>query len=181
MPSGVYQHKKLSERDEETRKKIEACLSKGRSPEVREKVTKILKKNAENPKWREKVSIATKQAMRSPEVREKHLAGLEKARETHGVNFKGGNGQEMTPIIQLANRLLSRCGYIREYPIPTKPVKDKFKNAATANKVDFGNPADKIAIELDGASHHNQVARETDKKKDEILKALGWTVIRLRH
>lgn len=135
MPKGKYQRKK------------------GRTPEVRAKVARILKENATSLEWRGKVSVATKQAMHSPKVREKHLAGWAKAKEKYGTNFRGGNGQEMTPIVRLASELLSRCGYIREYPIPTRLVKDKFENVATAYKVDFGHPTDKIAIELDGAIH----------------------------
>ena len=175
MPSGVYiRTKKLTE------KQLEG-LAKGRTPKVRKKVAKILKENAKDPKWREKVSEATKKSMHDPEIRKRHLKGLEKARKKYGNNFKGGNGQPMTPIVELANNLLSQCGYIREYPIRTKTVRNIFKNVATAYKADFANPDQMIVIELDGASHLSMKQKKTDEKKDEILKALGWIVIRLSH
>jgi len=175
MPTGVYK------RTPELMKEVRKNLDKGRTPKVRKKVAKILKENAKDPKWREKVSEATKKSMHDPEIRKRHLAGLEKAREKYGNSFKGGNGQPMTPIVELANNLLSQCGYIREYPIRTKTVRNIFKNVATAYKADFANPDQMIVIELDGASHLSMKQKKTDEKKDKILKALGWTVIRLSH
>lgn len=41
--------------------------------------------------------------------------------------------------------------------------------------VDFGNPILKIAIECDGKYFHDPVK---DKKRDEELKNIGWTVYR---
>ena len=117
MPSGVYPRTKNQLIAAKTN------LSKGRSPEARKKAAKTLKEIAQNPEWRKKVSEATKEAMNTPKIRTKHLAGLKKAREKHGVNFRGGNGQELTEIVKLADSLFSQCGYIREYPIRTKPVR----------------------------------------------------------
>ena len=175
MPSGVYP------RTKNQLKAAKANLLKGRMPEARKKATKKLKEIAQNPEWRKKVSKSTKEAMNTPRIRTKHLAGLKKAREKYGVNFRGGNGQELTEIVKLADSLFSQCGFIREYPIPTKPVRNIFKNAASAYKADFANPEQKIVIELDGVSHLSMDQKKKDKKKTTILKALGWTVIRLCH
>ena len=175
MPKGVYPR---------TKNQLEASkanLAKGREAPAREKANATLKKIAENPEWREKVSQATQKAMHSPEIREKHLKGLLKARQKYGVNFRGGNGQELTKIVKLAERLFSQYGFIREYPITTKTVKHIFKNAPTAYKADFANPIQKIVIELDGVSHHPMEQKKKDRKKTKILTALGWNVIRLVH
>jgi len=43
--------------------------------------------------------------------------------------------------------------------------------------VDFGNPVAKVAIECDGYEYH--LDREKDRKRDDILSAMGWTVYRI--
>jgi hypothetical protein len=43
--------------------------------------------------------------------------------------------------------------------------------------MDFGNPYVKVAIECDGKAYHRD--REKDKKRDERLLELGWTVYRV--
>ncbi len=175
MPSGVYP------RTENQLKVAKHNLAEGRKPRARNKARQTLKEIAKNPEWRHKVSSAVKLAMHSPKVRKKHLKGLEKARKKHGVNFRGGNGQEPTKIVKLAARLLSQCGYLREYPIRTKPVKSKFKNIPDSYKADFANPEEKIVIELDGVCHSSMAQKKKDLKKTKVLTALGWTVIRLHH
>lgn len=51
---------------------------------------------------------------------------------------------------------------------PQYPVANMF--------VDFGNPVQKIALELDGKAYHKI---EKDKQRDIRLKELGWTVYRI--
>ena len=175
MPSGVYP------RTPNQLKAAKANLAKGRQPKARAKATSKLKQIAKNPEWRIKVSKATTKAMNSPEIRKRHLEGLDQARKKHGINFKGGNGQELTPIIKLADKLLSQCGFKREFPIKTKPVKNIFKNVPPVYKADFANPEQMIVIELDGPTHLSMDQKKIDKKKTKTLEALGWNVIRLLH
>ncbi len=175
MPRGIYP------RTENQLKAAKLNLAKGRKPEARIKARQKLKEIAKNPEWRRKISLATTLAMHSPKTRKKHLKGLKRARKKYGVNFKGGNGQEPTKIVKLANRLLSQCGYIREYPIRTRPVRNKFKNIPDAYKADFANLEDKIVIELDGICHSPMAQKKKDLKKTKVLTALGWLVIRLHH
>ena len=175
MPTGVYT------RTEKMMKKVKKNLAKGHSPSARKKATAKLKEYAKDPEWIKLVSENTKKGMKRPEARKKHLHGLEKARKKHGINFKGGNGMHPTPIIALGIKLFTQCGFIWELPIKTKPVKDIFKHIPSAYKVDFGNKDQKLAIEMDGASHIPLKQRKKDRKKTKVLEALGWTVIRLRH
>jgi len=175
MPKGVYP------RTKNQLKAAKINFAKGREPKARIKAAQTLKKIAKNPEWCHKVSIATKIAMHSPEIRKKHLKGLENARRKHGVNFRGGNGQEPTKIVKLANKLLSQCGYIKEYPIRTKPVRKIFKNIPDSYKADFANPEEKIVIELDGICHSPMAQKKKDLKKTKVLISLGWNVIRLHH
>jgi very-short-patch-repair endonuclease len=44
--------------------------------------------------------------------------------------------------------------------------------------IDFAFPDQKIAIEVDGATHRTRAAH--DKKKDRALRKLGWKVSRIR-
>lgn len=43
--------------------------------------------------------------------------------------------------------------------------------------VDFANPVAKVAIECDGAAYH--LDADKDRRRDERLQALGWTVYRI--
>ncbi len=49
----------------------------------------------------------------------------------------------------------------------------------TCFKIDLACPARKIAIECDGSSHNGLKAKERDKRKDDFLRSVGWTVLRL--
>ena len=65
-----------------------------------------------------------------------------------------------------------------EYAIPTKLVKHKFKSLPTCYKVDIADPARRLAIEIDGPSHNTKKWKFLDKRKTEVLNALGWSVLR---
>ena len=46
--------------------------------------------------------------------------------------------------------------------------------------VDWGNPSTKVAIEVDGPSHQCNAAQiACDRRKERVLKRLGWTVLRV--
>jgi hypothetical protein len=101
-------------------------------------------------------------------------------RTNSSMNFKGGNGQQPIPIIlQLAERL-EPLGFIRELPIKTKGHGTRLK-VPTCYKVDFGHPKKKVAIEVDGPSHRARARQKQDRKKEIVLKALGWKVKRIKH
>lgn len=168
-------------RTEEHKKKAKKYLDLGRTKEVRDKVKEKLKENAKDPEWRLKVSASTREAMRRPEVRKKHLEALKKAREKHGLGFKGGNGQEPTPVIKYIESILKPFGYKTEYPIKTKGHGTKHKKVPPAYKADFANPKLKVVYEVDGYIHNNIHSQIGDQKKQEVLEALGWTVKRIKH
>jgi len=165
MPTGIYPRTKTQ------LEKVKKNLTKGRTKKARKKAVKKLTKNAKDPKWRLKISENTKKAMHDPIIRKKHLDGLTKTHKKYGIKFKGGNGQPPTYIIQLADRLLSLCGYKRELAIKTKPVRSKFRNKKLPDcyKIDFGNREEMIAIEFDGPCHHGLQQQKIDKKKTKVL------------
>lgn len=171
MPRGVYVRKPSIARDEATARNF----AKGHTPEVRAKALESIKENAADPAWQQWVSDKTKEAMHRPDVREKHLAAL----KNNPVNFKGGNGQELTEVVKMALTILEPLGFVREYPVKTKGHNTQHKTP-TSYKTDFGHVDKKIAIELDGTSHTFS-SKQDDKKKTEVLEALGWKVIRIKH
>jgi hypothetical protein len=87
---------------------------------------------------------------------------------------RGGNGQITVPqgILHVVT------GFPMEYAIETSSVKDRFKSLPPAYKVDLAVPELKLAIEVDGNSHKAKLWRFLDHRKTEVLKALGWYVLR---
>lgn len=171
MPRGVYP------RTANQLRAAAANLAKGREPAAREKATEKLREIARDPNWRDRVSEATTAAMHRPEVREKHLVGLA---AQSGYNFKSGNGQALTLTVRGWEALLIPLGYCREYAIATAGHGTEHR-PPTSYKADFAHPETKTVVELDGPSHRNRKQQVLDRKKDEVLIALGWTVTRVRH
>jgi very-short-patch-repair endonuclease len=65
-----------------------------------------------------------------------------------------------------------------EHAICTAPVKGMFPSLPHCYKVDIADSTVKLAIEVDGRSHRSPRWRYLDKRKEEILRALGWKVMR---
>lgn len=72
--------------------------------------------------------------------------------------------------------LLSKSlGWKTEVAVSLGP---KQQGYPTCYKVDIGNHFLKIAIEVDGNCHNSNLMRFLDKKKEDRLRELGWTVLR---
>jgi hypothetical protein len=173
MPTGIYIRKPSKKRDEATAKNF----AKGRTPEAREKANITLRDIVWTEEKRKETSEKTKEIMHRPDVREKHLKALENA----PVNFKGGNGQELTEVVKKVLELLTPLGFDREVGISTKGQTSSYQNVPFSYKTDFGHRSKKIALELDGVCHSPFIQKEIDKKKTEVLESLGWTVVRIKH
>jgi hypothetical protein len=106
----------------------------------------------------------------NPEVRKKMSASMS------GRTFlaRGGNGTLTRQQEAVANALRLPT----EYVIPTRPVKERFKSLPNAYKVDVADPSRMLAIEIDGATHNTKKWKFLDKRKTEVLNALGWSVLR---
>ena len=70
---------------------------------------------------------------------------------------------------------------VYEHTVPTKRKEWQKHIYPTCYKIDIAIPSQMIAIEVDGASHNGQLARERDAKKNNFLSGLGWTVYRVRN
>lgn len=106
-----------------------------------------------NPEWRKRMSI-----LRS------------------GRTFlaRGGNGT----LTRQQKVVAKALNLPMEYAIPTRPARDRFKSLPTCYKVDVADPSRKLAIEIDGATHNTKKWKFLDKRKTEVLNALGWSVLR---
>jgi very-short-patch-repair endonuclease len=87
---------------------------------------------------------------------------------------RGGNGK-LTPQQEVVARALNLP---MEYVILTGPVKKHFKSLPNCYKVDIADPVRRLAIEIDGRTHNTKKWKFLDKRKTEVLNALGWSVLR---
>lgn len=108
--------------------------------------------------------------MRNPEARAKM------ARSLKGRTFlaRGGKGKLTLPQTMLAEAL----GLPTEHVIKTAPVREKFVSLPSCYMVDIADPQRRLAIEVDGKTHRLRKWRFLDKRKTEVLNALGWSVLR---
>jgi very-short-patch-repair endonuclease len=65
-----------------------------------------------------------------------------------------------------------------EYVIETKMVRGMLPSLPNSYKVDLADPSVKLAIEVDGASHKTRKWKFLDRRKTQVLEALGWFVLR---
>jgi hypothetical protein len=161
MPRGIYP------RTPNQLAAAKANLAKGRLS---------IRRTASDPSWREKVSRVTKAAMRRPEVRDRHL----RAMEGQPIKFKGGNGRPAAERVDAYLVALKWLGWTPEYVIKTRGHRT-LHNPPMAYKADLANPGTMTVLEMDGTSHRPRRRQELDRKKTEVLQALGWTVIRINH
>lgn len=155
-----------------------ARLGTHASPEARKNQSIAARKTALSLKWRKNVSEGTRKKMRLPYIRRKHLAGLRRAREKHGVNFKGGMNQKPVKYVLSIWKVLKPLGYLREVPVSLKHL---HLGKGHHYMLDFALLENKINIECDGPKHRCFAQQDKDRIRDSRLKALGWKVIRVLH
>lgn len=91
----------------------------------------------------------------------------------HKPKIQGGNGKGPT-IQQLS--IASTLGWDMEVSVKTGMKKGS--GYPQCYKIDIANCVLKIGIEIDGRSHLSISRKKQDKKKDDFLKSIGWTIIR---
>jgi hypothetical protein len=96
----------------------------------------------------------------------------------HMPKTQGGNGRGLTAAQRLAVTMLG-SGWAPEYILKTK--RKPYEGYPHHYKIDLANEVLKVAIEIDGGSHCSLERRAQDAKKDSLLRALGWRVLRLRN
>ncbi|OHB80867.1 MAG: hypothetical protein A2W31_11465 [Planctomycetes bacterium RBG_16_64_10] len=102
-------------------------------------------------------------------------------REKGYIHFRHGGSQGLTVPQQL---LAARIGWpteviVRLNTLPCR-ARDRKEKAVRPYKymLDIADSVLKIGIEVDGPSHRGKTRMEHDKKRDERLTALGWTILR---
>ena len=91
----------------------------------------------------------------------------------HQPKVRGGNGKGLTAPQQALSEALN---WKTEVAIPTRIP--RWNGYPTCYKVDIADPTNRIAIEVDGNSHCAIARKNQDRKKEELLSRLGWTVLR---
>ena len=170
MPTGVYF------RSPEYREKMIECLKGGRKEESRSKATEKIKRYYSNELVRMQVSVLTKIKMRDPVIRKRHLEGLKRSKKHRMV---GCNGTPTTEVINKWSNCLLPLGYKREVSIRTAGHGTIHK-PPNSYKADFANEEKRVVIEIDGPYHNLTNQKIKDRKKTEVLEALGWKVIRIK-
>jgi hypothetical protein len=109
-----------------------------------------------------------------PEVRERLSLTLKKI--GHKPSIQGGNGRGLSYPQAL---LLERLGeeWVAEYAEKTGQARGS--GYPRHYKIDIAHLAKKIAVEVDGPSHQLLTRKAQDRKKEDFLRSLGWTVLRL--
>ncbi len=77
---------------------------------------------------------------------------------------------------ELEAKFLALC---RTASLPSPVVNGRIGVGATALEVDFHWPSARLVVETDGhAAHGTQAAFERDRRRDQMLTAAGWRVVR---
>ena len=110
--------------------------------------------------------------MYRPEIRAKVSASMQGKK----LVKRGGNGANLPQPQALLLKALGHT-WEAELIIPTRN-KDPILRLPHAYKVDLGLQELKLAIEVDGQSHRSLQRQAQDKKKQQFLQSIGWTVLR---
>lgn len=112
--------------------------------------------------------------MHKPEWRQKMTETLK--RIGHKPVVRGGNGTGMTPVEKM---MLSKlpAGWVSNHTVKT--LKRPAQGYPHHYKLDLALPSEMLCLELDGGSHGSLSRQEQDKKKDALLRQLGWKVCRM--
>lgn len=90
-------------------------------------------------------------------------------RQSNAQHYNGGQLAEDFSLV------LTPAGFVREHQVQWgKRVGEHFR-------LDFAHVEGKIAIELDGPHHCKEVQKEYDYLRDNVLKNMGWKIIRVKH
>ena len=106
-----------------------------------------------------------------------HPESLKKMKGTlkrlgHKPAVRGGNGTGLSP----AEQVLATATGLFPYTVPTHTKRGT--GYPTHYKLDLADSARMLAIEVDGNSHSLLLRQAQDRKKENFLKYLGWTVLR---
>ena len=109
--------------------------------------------------------------MRNPVAKAKMMTTLRAMQWTPTV--QGGNGKP-PPVAQML--LALALGWEMEVAVPTRQPRGS--GYPTCYKLDMANRDLRVGVEVDGMSHCSLERQAQDRKKEELLQSLGWSVLR---
>ncbi len=130
-----------------------------------------------DPAERKRRSELTKR--RSPEYRSALIRKSWGKRHARGDKAFGKNGNGYPPSVAEAafQRVFPEAIY--NYVVRSGRKHDEgYQHYA---KIDFAWPNLRLAVEVDGETHTRTKQIERDNRKQEVLKALGWTLLRVSY
>lgn len=145
------------------------------TPERRARVSEAVKAwHAKNPHVAEHARdrMLVKNPMREETTRRKMSSTLK--RIGYGPKVRGGNGKGPTVAEVRVLDLFPRA----EWNLVIRTKGAEGDNLPNHYKVDVAFPKEKLAVEIDGASHNALQRQDQDRKKETALRSLGWTVLR---
>lgn len=92
---------------------------------------------------------------------------------------RGGNGKQTPVPQQMVFDAIQEYKPVLEYVLRTGERKDS--GFPSHYKIDIALPYYKIAIEIDGNSHHLLSRKAQDTKKENFLSNLGWITLRFKN
>lgn len=155
---------------------------KRKSEEYITNMSKLMQDNWKNTSFRNKVITRMKE---NNPVHDRNI--INKINETKKKNGtlhtwkgeRGGNGTISSAEAILKEQLIP-LGFEYNKAINTRFMREKFpeRRYASNYKPDFLNPYIRLCVEVDGKAHNTTNVQMRDKKKEECLQGLGYTVIR---
>src|SRR5574340_216744 len=165
--------KKFQPKEKKTRFCSRSCASRQihNRPEIKERWVQSLRAH---PEWRQRAILAN--ANRPPGLRAVTGRKISASHKASGYKpkIRGGNGTGPT---KAEIRLMEMVPDL-SWNVTIKTGKWNGSGFPPVYKVDTAIPAIKLAIEADGGSHCPYARQAQDRKKEDFLKALGWTVLR---
>lgn len=131
-----------------------------------------------NEKYKESFSkrMIENNPMKKEEVREKVKTTLRLIQWKPTIRKGNGTGATKAQLL-----LASSLGWEMEFVVKTGHSPRDGSGYPTCYKIDIANEKLKIAIEVDGNSHHSLERKKQDKKKTDFLIGLGWKVLRFKN
>ncbi len=128
-----------------------------------------------DPAERKRRSELTKR--RSPEYKSEILRKSWEKRHARGDKAFGNNGNGHPPSVAEAafQRLFPEAIY-NHVVRSGRRHSEGYQHYA---KIDFAWPEIRLAVEVDGETHTRTKQIERDNRKQEVLKALGWNLLRV--
>ena len=114
--------------------------------------------------------------MKKEEIREKVKTTLRLKQWKPTIRKGNGTGATKAQLL-----LASSLGWEMEFVVKTGHSQRAGSGYPTCYKIDIANEKLKIAIEVDGNSHHSLERQKQDEKKTEFLIGLGWKVLRFKN